>query len=94
MALSVRALLLAVIARSWEVGVRAFEIPTFILPAPSSVAMALCRGFASGLYLKHLYPTLLETLLGFLLGSALGFVLGTAVAHEPVRRVLPLSRTS
>jgi len=58
---------------AWELIVRAFEIPTFIFPAPSKVAMALWRGFASGLYQKHLYYTLLETVLGFLLGSALGF---------------------
>lgn len=65
---------------AWELIVRAFEIPTFIFPAPSQVAMALWRGFASGLYQKHLYYTLLETVLGFILGSALGFFLGTAVA--------------
>ena len=64
----------------WELIVRVFEVPTFIFPAPSKVAMALWRGFASGLYQKHLSHTLLETVLGFLLGSALGFFLGTAVA--------------
>ena len=63
-----------------ELIVRVFEVPTFIFPAPSKVAVALWRGFASGLYQKHLYHTLLETVLGFLLGSALGFFLGTAVA--------------
>jgi NitT/TauT family transport system permease protein len=65
---------------AWEVIVRVFEVPTFIFPAPSKVAIALWRGFASGLYQKHLSHTLLETVLGFLLGSALGFFLGTAVA--------------
>ena len=65
---------------AWELIVRVFEVPAFIFPAPSQVATALWRGFASGLYLKHLYHTLLETVLGFLLGSALGFSLGTAVA--------------
>jgi len=65
---------------AWELIVRAFEVPTFIFPAPSKVAIALWRGFASGLYQKHLYHTLLETVLGFLLGSALGFFLGAAVA--------------
>jgi NitT/TauT family transport system permease protein len=64
----------------WELIVRAFEVPTFIFPAPSKVAAALWRGFASGLYQKHLAHTLLETVLGFLLGAALGFFLGTAVA--------------
>ncbi len=64
----------------WEAIVRLLDVPTFIFPAPSKVAMALWRGFASGLYQKHLYHTLLETILGFLLGSAMGFFLGTAVA--------------
>jgi NitT/TauT family transport system permease protein len=64
----------------WEALVRVLEVPIFILPPPSKVAMALWRGFASGLYLTHLYYTLAETILGFLLGAALGFFLGTAVA--------------
>ena len=63
-----------------ELIVRAFEVPAYIFPAPSQVAIALWRGFASGVYQKNLLHTVLETLLGFLLGSALGFVLGTAVA--------------
>jgi NitT/TauT family transport system permease protein len=65
---------------AWEGIVRALAIPAFILPAPSQVALALWRGLSSGLYLRHLWVTLLETLLGFALGSALGFFLGTAVA--------------
>jgi NitT/TauT family transport system permease protein len=64
----------------WEGVVRLFEIPAFILPPPSQVALALWRGFSSGLYPEHLYHTLLETMLGFIAGSALGLVLGTAVA--------------
>ena len=65
---------------AWEVLVRALEVPIFIVPPPSKVAVALWRGFASGLYLTHLYYTVAETILGFLLGAALGFFLGTAVA--------------
>ena len=63
-----------------ELIVCAFEIPAYIFPAPSQVAIALWRGFASGVYQKNLLRMVLETLLGFLLSSALGFVLGTAVA--------------
>jgi NitT/TauT family transport system permease protein len=73
-------LLFAVTIGVWEAVVRLFAIPTFILPAPSQVVQALWRGLVSGLYLKHLGHTLLETVLGFLLGSSLGLVLGTAVA--------------
>ena len=64
----------------WEAVVRGFGLPSFVLPAPSQVAMALYRGFASGLYIEHMGYTLVETLLGFIVGAALGFFLGTAVA--------------
>jgi len=63
-----------------ELLVRGLDVPTYILPAPSKVAIALWRGFATGIYQKHLVHTLTETLLGFLLGSAIGFSLGAAVA--------------
>jgi NitT/TauT family transport system permease protein len=65
---------------AWEAIVRGFAIPSFILPPPSEVGVALYRGFASGVYMQHLGYTLLETLLGFIVGSLLGFFLGTAVA--------------
>jgi len=64
----------------WEALVRILQVPPFILPAPSAVAVALGRGLASGLYVKHLGYTVLETALGFLLGSALGGGLGALVA--------------
>jgi NitT/TauT family transport system permease protein len=73
-------LLFAVTVGAWEAVVRIFQIPIFILPAPTQVAMALYRGVASGVYVNHLGYTLVETLLGFVVGSALGFFLGTAVA--------------
>jgi NitT/TauT family transport system substrate-binding protein len=64
----------------WEAGVRILQVPQFILPAPSRVAEALSRGIVSGIYIEHLYYTLVSTVLGFILGSALGFGLGTGVA--------------
>jgi NitT/TauT family transport system permease protein len=77
---SLSLLLLAVSLVAWEAIVRVAHVPAFILPPPSQVVVALYRGFASGLYLRHLQVTLLETVLGFVVGSALGFALGTAVA--------------
>jgi NitT/TauT family transport system permease protein len=64
----------------WEAGVRILQVPQFILPAPSKVAEALWRGIVTGIYIEHLYYTLVSTVLGFILGSALGFGLGTGVA--------------
>ena len=72
--------LLVVSLSAWEAVVRVAQIQAFILPPPSQILVALYRGIASGLYVKHLQVTLLETILGFAVGSALGFVLGTAVA--------------
>ena len=73
-------LLFCATALAGELIVRAFRVPTYVFPAPSKVAVALWRGFASGIYQKNLAHTLLETVLGFVLGSALGFLAGTAVA--------------
>jgi NitT/TauT family transport system permease protein len=73
-------LLFCATALAGELIIRAFKVPVYIFPAPSQVAIALWRGFASGVYQKNLIHTLLETLLGFLLGSTLGFLVGTAVA--------------
>ncbi|HTY79266.1 MAG TPA: ABC transporter permease [Candidatus Bathyarchaeia archaeon] len=72
--------LFIVLVAVWEAVVRLLQVPQFILPAPSKVAEALWRGLVSGLYLEHLYYTLVSTVLGFLLGSTLGFGLGTGVA--------------
>jgi NitT/TauT family transport system permease protein len=72
--------ILVVTLAAWELIVRALTIPIFIVPPPSKVALALWRGFSTGVYVQHLGYTLVETLLGFVVGSLLGFVLGTAVA--------------
>ena len=75
-----RLLLIAAVLLVWEGLVRLFEIQAFILPPPSSVFLALYRGFASWLYVDHIWVTVGETLLGFVLGTALAFVLGTVIA--------------
>jgi len=72
--------LIALTLLVWEGLVRLFAIPAFILPAPTAIFMALYRGFASSLYLDHMWITLTETLMGFVLGSVLAFALGIAVA--------------
>jgi NitT/TauT family transport system permease protein len=75
-----RVLLALAVLAVWEVAARVSEVPAYILPAPTRIAAALWRGFASGLYLGHLGVTLVETLLGFALGCALALALGTFIA--------------
>ena len=57
--------LLALSLLAWEAVVRVLQIQAFILPPPSQVVVALYRGFASGLYVKHLQVTLLESAMFF-----------------------------
>jgi NitT/TauT family transport system permease protein len=65
---------------AWEGAVVFLEIRRFIVPTPSSVGVALWRGFFEGTYLEHLWVTVLEVALGFAIGCSLGFALGIGVA--------------
>ena len=86
---ALRLLLIVVFLGAWEAAVRGLDIPAFILPTPSSVFVALYRGFASSLYIDHIGVTVAETLIGFVLGTALAFVLGTVIAlSRPVEYFL------
>ncbi len=86
---ALRLLLIAAFLAVWEAFVRLLEIPLFILPTPSNVFIALYRGFASSLYIDHIWVTLAETLMGFALGTTLAFVLGTVIAlSRPVEYFL------
>jgi NitT/TauT family transport system permease protein len=78
--------LLVVILASWEYGVRWLEVPTYILPPPSHIAVALWRGLNEGLlsrggYWLHAGVTLWEVLLGFFIGSGVGLLLGTIISQ-------------
>jgi NitT/TauT family transport system permease protein len=86
---TLRLLLIVALLLVWEGAVRLFEIPAFILPTPSNVFIAMYRGFASALYIDHIWITITETLLGFVLGTSLAFVLGTVIAlSRPVEYFL------
>lgn len=72
--------LVALVLAIWEAAVSILEVSPLVLPAPSEILVALYRGFARGVYLRHLGITLMETLLGFLFGSVVGFIIGAAVS--------------
>jgi NitT/TauT family transport system permease protein len=75
-----RLVFIAALLAIWEALVRGLDVPAFLLPAPSSVAMALYRGAVSGLYGEHIQVTMLETIMGFAVGASGGLLLGTGVA--------------
>ncbi|MBQ6586496.1 MAG: hypothetical protein IJH83_06805, partial [Coriobacteriales bacterium] len=57
----------------WEFACRLGIVPAFLLPAPSSVAMALLKDAA--LIATHSATTLIESAIGLVIGVAIGFVL-------------------
>jgi NitT/TauT family transport system permease protein len=80
LAFGLRLVFIAAIFGLWELTVAWFELPAYIVPAPSKIAYALYNGIASNLYPAHAYTTIVETLLGFVLGCALAFLLGSTLA--------------
>src|ERR1700730_12424177 len=74
----------------WEAATRAFDVPAFLLPAPSAV-LASMRANA-GLLLQNGLVTTVEILLGFLLSTVGAIALALAIFLWPpfARAVLPL----
>jgi NitT/TauT family transport system permease protein len=66
----------------WELLVRGFNIPGWLLPAPSALALAEWRGEL----VRHSLVTLYETLLGFVLSIAISIPLAVAVVHSAILR--------
>jgi NitT/TauT family transport system permease protein len=74
---------LVLVLAGWEAVVRGFEIPGYLVPAPSAVLAAFFRGFAEANYLGHAAITAFQAVAGFLAGSALGIAIGVWVVVFP-----------
>lgn len=66
----------AVLVLVWYLYVLAFDVPAFILPAPSAVGTALIEMFSSQNLLFHFSVTAGEVFAGFILGILLGYIMG------------------
>jgi NitT/TauT family transport system permease protein len=69
-------LMLALVALVWDLAVRAFDIPPYVLPGPGLVAATLCAD--AGLLWQSLLVTLTITFEGFLLAAFGGIALAIA----------------
>jgi NitT/TauT family transport system permease protein len=67
---------------SWEAICRLFNIPSFVLPAPSAAIAALIE-YWPGIWINAL-QTFLTTLVGFAIAVVFGVVLGVAVGASSV----------
>ena len=68
----------------WEAAVRFWEVPQFVLPAPTEVLKRLVADLTSGVVIGHFTTTLIEVVLGFVLAAMLGVGLGCAIGLVPV----------
>ena len=69
-------IVLAILA-AWEAYVRVFDVQTWLLPAPSAIAVALVQD--AGLLWYHTRATLTEIIVGFGVALACGVLLATAI---------------
>jgi NitT/TauT family transport system permease protein len=72
----------------WELAVRLFDIPVYLLPAPSAVLAVIDGSLAS-----HMFVTLMEALIGFVLANILGMITAVIFVHsKPIEKgVFPLA---
>jgi ABC-type nitrate/sulfonate/bicarbonate transport system permease component len=63
----------------WELAVRVMEVPPWLMPAPSSVAVRL---ISMDTLLYHTSLTLLEALAGFTISAVVGIALAAGIAHS------------
>lgn len=66
----------------WEIVVRVFDVPAYILPSPSEIGRELTVEGSS--LAADLGWTMLEAVLGFLMGSSLAFLAAVIFIHVPV----------
>jgi NitT/TauT family transport system permease protein len=83
-------LTLVVLVASWEALCRLLQIPAFLIPAPSQVALRLYDKHE--LYFMHTWITIYETTAGFFLAVAFGIVSAAIIVVIPRLRdvVMPL----
>jgi len=85
--LGVALLAIAAIAVVLEVWSRAFQVPSYLLPAPSAVAARMATD--AGLLAREGGITLSEAAAGFVIGTSVAFALATVMAwSRPLERTL------
>ncbi|MEE4014771.1 ABC transporter permease [Roseibium sp. FZY0029] len=65
---------------TWEIGVRAFGVPSYIAPTPSEVATTLATEFPQ--LMRNFWPTLFESVLGFVVGNVAAVLIAVAFVHS------------
>ena len=64
----------------WEATVKAFQVPPFVLPAPTDIAASMIKWWVP--LLDNSWQTLMTTLIGFGLAIIFGLLLGIAIGSS------------
>ena len=64
----------------WQFGVRFFEVPNYIAPAPTDVIAVFREDFP--LLARNFWPTLIESLSGFIVGNTAAILIAIAFVHS------------
>lgn len=64
----------------WQLGVRLFEVPTYIAPAPSDILAVFLN--ERPLLVRNFWPTLIESLAGFAVGNLTAILIAVAFVHS------------
>ncbi|WP_018690341.1 ABC transporter permease [Ahrensia kielensis] len=64
----------------WQLGVRLFDVPTYIAPAPSDVAFTFVNEFS--LLARNFWPTFIESVSGFIVGNLAAILIAIAFVHS------------
>ncbi|CAM4299421.1 NitT/TauT family transport system permease protein [Paenibacillus endophyticus] len=72
----------------WELAVRLFDIPIYLLPSPTDIAAVIDSSLWS-----HMFVTLMEALTGFVLANILGLITAVIFVHsKPIEKgIFPLA---
>lgn len=64
----------------WQLVVRLFEVPIYLVPAPTDVAGSLVQDWA--ILIDNLWPTALESVAGFFIGNLVAIGLAVLFVHN------------
>ena len=70
----------------WEAAVRVSNVPQFLLPAPSAIALRFAEAWSDGTMPRHLVPTMQEVVIGGAIGGAAGLLIGIALGLSRAAR--------
>lgn len=71
---------IAIIVVAWDVGIRVFDIPAYMIPTPASVGRTLVKERAR--LADNAAPTIVESLGGFALGNVVAIAAAIAFVHN------------